>query len=440
MNNWILVFTLLVSFVVLYLIHNKMIGPSNVLVLSFLIPSILIIAYDDYFSYEISLETILIINFLIGMFSLGEWFLSERRCNLKKTPICQSPIILGKKLYYTFLLITICNTYVQYNYLMQLGALKGASSLLEAYAASRLVLVEYQNTGVIEVARPYYGIVLSLLASIVEIICLHVYILNRVVKNYNDKRLLLIIILFFLSLFFATGRYAFIPIIVHLVYLLIVFLKTKMNVALIFKKYRKTILATLFAGATVFVGLGILRSGTDDNNAADLDAKFTVTTYIAAPIIGLDIFVKDGIERSAYVGVHTFRDFYDYSRFFGVSYKRIQFHKEDFSAGKGSSNVYTGFYYWLSDFGLIGAFIYALILGLICGSYYYRKPNLLSISEIYIRSFLYYSLVMMFYDDQFNNLFSVFMIFTIIVLKYTQKRLMQNRVKVIKKKNILWKK
>lgn len=46
----------------------------------------------------------------------------------------------------------------------------------------------------------------------------------------------------------------------------------------------------------------------------------------------------------------------------------------------------------------------------------------------------------MFYDDQFNNLFSVFMIFTIIVLKYTQKRLMQNRVKVIKKKNILWKK
>lgn len=84
---------------------------------------------------------------------------------------------------------------------MQLGALKGASSLLEAYAASRLVLVEYQNTGVIEVARPYYGIVLSLLASIVEIICLHIYILNRVVKNYNDKRLLLIIILFFLSLF-----------------------------------------------------------------------------------------------------------------------------------------------------------------------------------------------------------------------------------------------
>lgn len=424
MNNLILIFTLIIAFVLLYKIHNKKFGPSNILVLSFGIPSVLIVIFSDYFSYEVSIETIVVINLLVGMFAIGEMTQSKRIVKGHASKMCYPNFVIGKRLYYVFLGIVLFNTYVQYKYLMQLGALKGASGLIEAYAASRLILVEYQNSGVIEVARSYSSILLSLVATIVEIVCVHVYVLNRVVKKYNDKRLLIVVIVYFISLFFSSGRYAFVPVIIHLAYLVIVFLEMKMQIGLILKRYRKKILAIALIGGAVFVALGMLRSGTD-GNAEELDAKFTVTTYVAAPIIGLDIYIKNGMKRAPYIGSHAFRDYYDYARLFGASYKRIQFHKEDFHAGKGSSNVYSGFYYWLSDFGLLGASFYALFLGLIVGHYYFRKPNLYSISEIYLRSFLYYALVMMFYDDQFNNLFSLFMLVTIVALNYIQRRIVK---------------
>ena len=422
MNNLILIISLLFSFTFLYLLHKKKVGPSNIFVLSFLVPSILVVIYKDYFSTDISINTILVLNILIAMFSIGEFSQSTKRKKLCKKVITMLEFHIGKKLFYIFILVIIVNLYIQYRYLMQIGSLMGASNLISAYAVSRLALVEYQNTGNIEVQMPYYGILISLIASCIEICCLHIYVYNKAFKGINDTRLIVIIALYFLSLLFSTGRAAFIPVFIHAIYVTLIFYGLKMSIRTVIKKYYKKIIVVVLLFFAVFLMLGAIRQNVDGEKNMEIDSSFTLKTYIAAPVLGLDMYINGGMQRGEYIGEHTFKDFYDYARMFGVPYKRTQFHKEDFYVGKGSSNVYTGIYYWLSDFSFLGACFYSLFLGMIVGYFYYRRSNCASIARIYLGSYLYYSLLLMFYNDQFNAIFSVLMIFKIMVIVYIQKK------------------
>lgn len=422
MTNWILVASLLYLFIFLYLLHNKSVGPSGFLVLSFLIPSVLVLFYDDYFTTYVSIDTILIVNVLIVMFSLGE--LTQSR---KKQLICNKErslpnLYIHKNVFYLFLLIVLVNFLVQYRYLMQIGTLMGASNLISAYAASRLVLVEYQNTGVIDVQMPFYGVLISIIASCVEIVCLHIYIYNRVFKRVNHNRILLIIMIYCVSLFFSTGRAAFIPVFIHAIYITLLFLTARMPIRQVLKKYYRKIIVVVMVVSSSFLLLGALRQNIDGDGDIEVDPSFTLKTYIAAPILGLDIYINNKMKPSEYIGEHTFKDYYDYARIFGAKYKRSQFHKEDFYVGKGSSNVYTGFYYWLSDFSFWGACLYSLFLGMLIGYFYYKGTNYGNIVRVYFISYLYYSLILMFYDDQFNVIFSVIMMFKIILISYMQRK------------------
>ena len=176
-----------------------------------------------------------------------------------------------------------------------------------------------------------------------------------------------------------------------------------------------------------FLTLGSFRSSIEGDEIAEIDVEWTVATYFAAPIIGLDVYISKGIKQSTYIGEHAFRDYYDYARIFGANYKRSQFHKDDFYVGKGSSNVYTGMYYWLSDFSIFGACIYAIFIGWIVGFFYRRKVNYGSIIECYFRSYIYFCLCMMFFDDQFNNIFSLFLLFKFFFIVYVQKHYINER-------------
>lgn len=421
MNNWILVISLSFLFVLLFLINNKKFGPQNLMVLSFLGPAILVVYYEDYIRYEVGLFTIFVVVLLISMFSLGV-FLQPKVKSREYLKYSNAYFVVNKKISNIFLTVVILNLFVQYRYLMQLGAIYGASNIIAAYSVARLALVDYQNTGIIDVRMPYYGIILSVFASIIGKICFHVYVYNRFVRKENDRRLLWVVIVYFMSLLFATGRAAFLPVLVHAVYVVMVILSTKMSIHKIIKKCLKQISMTVIVGIAFFSVLGAMRQNADGDYSYETDNNFTITTYFAAPILGLDVYLKKGAPRSDLFGEHAFKEFYDYARIFGASFQRSQFHKEDFYAGNISSNVFTGLYYWISDFSIFGACFYALFWGAVVGYFYRRKVSPSNIVGVYFRSLLYYSIIQMFYDDQFNSIVSFFTLFGIYIIILFQKK------------------
>ena len=433
MNNFILVLALVLLYGISYALHGKRIGPSNVLVLAFLLPALLVLYFDSYFSHQVSFITIAIISSLLCSFILGEVFsaifLNMRRSGKEKIVNFR----IGKGWYYFFLLISLSNVFVQYDYLMQVGKLFGATNIVAAYASTRLMLIEYQNTGQIEVHMPYYALLLSMLALCIEVVCFHIYVYKRVVDNVNMKRLLPVIFLYFLSLLFSTGRAAYFPVLVHAIYSLFVIFRYRYKPSNLVKKYFAKIVLGCILGGSLFLVLGALRQNTDGDDHVEINTSETIATYVAAPILGLDIYICNGMKRSNYIGEHTFRTYYDLARIFGVPYKRTQFHKADFHVGKGSSNVYTGFYYWISDFGFLGACLYSMILGVLLGYFYNRKPILHNVLEIYFRSFLYFAVLMMFFDDQFNSIFDVFLVLKLLIIYYLQ-NILQNKNFITNKK------
>lgn len=402
------------------------IGPSNILVLTFTFPLIVVLFYSSYFSYAMGYDTILILSLILITFHVFECISMKINDKLSlyscKEECNQYQVIVGKEWVILAFIIVLANFVVRYRYIMAVGAQYGATNLISSLAAARLMIIEYHNSGEADVALPYYAILLSFVAGWVNILCMHIFLYKKIILKQMDIKLGIIILIFLSSQIFSTGRASFFPIAVHTVYLLIIFLNIGDYFVQFVRKHLIKVVTTFLCASLMFLVMGSMREDKEGEGDVELPFTFVVTTYAGAPILGLDVYVRNGMKRAYYFGEHTFREFYDYARIFGVSYKRSQFHKDDFFVGKGSSNVYTGLYYWISDFSLIGAFVYSAFLGLIFGYFFSSRANLTNVAGCYIRSFFYYALILMFYDDQFNNLWGIYMLSTFCVVYFFQKK------------------
>lgn len=431
MNNWILFCWFLILFTLFYLTYHRRIGPSSIFILSLMVPLFVVLINDSYFMYEIGIESIIIITIVLVLFhsfSLIPLYYKKYKKEKRIKDVVYKVVIPKKWILIAYLIVST-NLIIKYKYIMAVGAEYGASNLISAYAATRLMLIDYANTGVADVRLPYYAIIIGLLSGCTEILCIHMALYKKIILREFDKRLWGIVIISVAALFLETGRAAFFPVIVHTVYLIIVFLDISRSIGTFVSKHLLKIASIISVGIFLFLVMGSLRQDKEGSGEIELSASNTLATYVGAPIIGLDIYIKRGIEQNDYWGEHTFREYYDWARIFGVPYKRSQFHKDDFYAGKGSSNVYTGLYYWLGDFNIWGTFIYAIFLGFIFGNIYSRKPDYGNIWECYLKSFFYFCLIMMFFDDQFNNIWSVNMVLRLSVIYYFQKKFFKMTLK-----------
>lgn len=420
--NVILLISLCFLFVLAYILHGRRIGPSNIFVLSFLIPTIVVILYEDYFNYEISSDTILIVFVILLLFVIFESIpnaIKKKQIVIQRRPVYNIP----KSYFFIGLIVIIINLWLQYRYLMEVGAYYGANNFVSAYAATRLMLVDYQNTGISVVRMPSYSIIFSVLSASIEIVGAHIFIYKRLFEKKTDLRLLIIIVLYIITLIISTSRASFFPVIIHLIYVFLICAKQLYSRTVLIKKYLFKSLILIILGCVFFLYIGALRVSSDADDIAEVDASWTVASYVGAPIIGLDLYVKKGLKRTEYFGEHSFRTYYDIARLLGIPYKRPQFHKEDFYVGKGGSNVYTGLYYWISDFSMWGAFLYAAFWGWLIGLFYQKEPSVEKITGIYVRSFFYYVLAMMFFDDQFNSIISIMMLLRLLIIYILQKKL-----------------
>lgn len=421
MNNWILFCWFLILYAIFYHTYHRRIGPSNIFIISLMVPLFVVIINDSYFMYEIGIESIIIITTVLVLFHsfslIPLYFKKKRRLN---NVVYQ--VDIPKKWILIAYIIVSMNLIIKYKYILAVGSEFGASNFISAFAATRLMLIDYANTGVADVQLPYYAIIIGLLSGCTEILFIHMALYKKIILRKFDKSLWGVVTISIASLFLDTGRAALFPVIVHAVYLTIIFLDISKSIGTFVSKHFFKLASIATLGILTFLVMGSLRQDKEGSGEIELSASKTLATYVGAPILGLDIYIKRGIEQNYYFGEHTFREYYDWARIFGVPYKRTQFHKDDFDVGKGSSNVYTGLYYWLGDFHIWGTFFYAIFLGYIFGNIYSRKADYGNIWACYLKSFFYFCLIMMFFDDQFNGIWSVIMIIRLFVIYYFQKK------------------
>lgn len=139
-----------------------------------------------------------------------------------------------------------------------------------------------------------------------------------------------------------------------------------------------------------------------ENSALDNLAK-----YIGSPIAGLDYYIKNShnFADNRHFGENTFIAIYGTLKSLGFTTADISPFLPIISFYGTKSNVYTGYYVYLKDFGYTIALLVQFVYGLFFGSiYFYIKKVRFSPLLIMCFGLLIYGMVIMFFQEAFMTL------------------------------------
>ena len=313
--------------------------------------------------------------------------------------------------------------------MLRVGTEYGVNNLFEIFSINRLNTVSLQKTGD-GIQEPLINIISMYIANSIEIICLHVILIQKLItKTKLDKCLFLTVFLYFISLLLNGGRSVIVPFIIHLFYLIIILVDKRFFKIIKHNKMKIGILTVFLVSIFILVGSLRNKNNTNINDSIEIiDLQNSLATYTASPIIGFDIYIKKGLGEYNYFGQHLFKGIYDIIRHFGVDFERDKKHQENYIYKNIESNAYIGMWHWIKDFRLLGAFIYSMILGGIFGFIHVlERKNIIrldNIIECYVIAMLYWALIMLFFGDMFRYFFSLdfvyilFIIYIILKLKF----------------------
>jgi oligosaccharide repeat unit polymerase len=175
------------------------------------------------------------------------------------------------------------------------------------------------------------------------------------------------------------------------------------------KILKKIIIIIVIVLATVFFAYGVSKFYYRLNEMSlkqILDD--TISVYVAGPLVGMQILLKNGVPTQEPKATLSF--FYRLFNAFGANmheYIRI----DKLMLGPTSSlngNVFTVFYYLIIDYGYIAAFTIFCVFGAIHGLLYKAALNKEDGFFILILTFMYYPLLMQFFDEQYITQISKF--------------------------------
>lgn len=175
------------------------------------------------------------------------------------------------------------------------------------------------------------------------------------------------------------------------------------------KKLKNIIIILAVVLATVFFAYGVSKFYYRLNEMSlkqILDD--TISVYVAGPLVGMQILLKNGVPAQEPKATLSF--FYRLFNAFGANmpeYIRI----DKLMLGPAPSlngNVFTVFYYLIIDYGYIAAFVIFCVFGAIHGLLYRAASKNGDGFFTLILIFMYYPLLMQFFDEQYLTQISKF--------------------------------
>jgi hypothetical protein len=426
---YILILLLLAMWAAAYRINRgNLISAWIISISMYIFVSAVYIAALDYFDRDITAVTVKVVITALIFFGAGEIIgrkiprltlrdpLKERR--IKGRVWLGLPLEMTSSEIVIFTLICVGVTLFKMKALM---GISGSSSLRGIFTAAREAAV----TGSVS-----YGILinqLSVLSECLAYYCSLAFFYNWIILKSRKLRLLLPVVAYFMLLICSTGRVGIIELItVMCVCGFSLYLKkNKWNPKI---SNKKIILITLFA---IILFIAIFRiTGLLTGRTQKYSFFRNISGYTAASLFGLDIVLRSETvisDTPRLFGQSVFRNIYVLLREWGFDIPQIPpFDTFYFWVG-GSSNIYTGLYKVLMDFGFTGLYLTRFLLGFI----YARLAGYLRLKKepspilLIIAGKLIYPIVMTAIGDVFTGLFSttiLYELFYLLLIDYYYKR------------------
>jgi len=163
------------------------------------------------------------------------------------------------------------------------------------------------------------------------------------------------------NIILATGRGGFISIVAAIVFDLYIVGKQSQD-----KKINKEIIRYSAILIAAFIPLFFILGSLTGKDEA-LNFNDTVSIYLGSSILCFDYFLNHGWTMPELFGFNTFRGLYGIiGRFIGGLPAQSN-HSEMVRWQEYSSNVYTSFAPYITDFGIVGSFVILIFVGLFFG-------------------------------------------------------------------------
>lgn len=353
-----------------YLVSNRNIFfPSVIVSAVFFISVLLVVLNQSQWDYKVSFQTVCFISCALILFSIGVYVGNRvgRLARYKKSTsyldknsfgieisgfnmICLSAISI---------LITISYGLHQYKLAESLGNTRGLGGVIETIRSQVLI-----NPDVFQL-----GIVLNVGIVFVRalgFVCLFMVVSSILYGKRGILKYLIPIACLVINILFATGRSAFITMVVSCLFFIYIVQKRREVL-----RFNKKMIRYTAIGVIVFFVIFRL-AGVLTGKSAILSLWDTVSIYAGSSVVCLDNFLLEMaeiIENNSLFGIKTFKGIYNLLNKLGGDFPQGSNHAEFvfWGDGKYASNVYTAFYPYLQDFGVLCTLFMQVLIGFLFG-------------------------------------------------------------------------
>ena len=309
-------------------------------------------------------------------------------------------------------IIGICCTsiaiYVNYNYIINFASAYGiGGDFFESMVKYRIITTFHYADGVL-VNAPWYRNWLMTISSCFAYLAIYIFMQKKVLCGKFDLIYCTNILLYILLSFMGGGRLEVFRVLTAAMFMWYIFYRTKQGKNFKAKKVLVKLAFIMSLISLAFIGFVFIVGRTN----ADLDFEYIIMAlfiYAGAPIFNLDIYLGNPWQQTQGIfGEITFIHLINWiGRKFEISSLVYEYDLPFLSyQNYNLGNVYTTFYAFIYDFGLIGVVVLTGIMATIC-IWLYNKVKEAKIAENNINfivicyAYLVNSLIML----PFSNMF-----------------------------------
>lgn len=422
-------------------ISRNILSPVCLVNLTFTFSSLVLAIKTPQWGYNISAFTLIVISLSLLFFNLG-YLLARRIPTVKVTNRTSLGIGNGNYLIFeisrpmSFFLSFISFIVVLCYALFLLLSVRGSGihgDFFSSLSQYRNLVVNYPDLYRIPVLL---NIGLAFLRAYSY--CCIFFIVYNMIYKYHFKRYLFAVVCHCIVILLGTGRGEIITLLSAVIFDSYAVLCMKKN-----RASNIVLLKIALRCFVIFIGLflllGILRN-------SNLDWFSLLSVYIGSPIICLDSFLNTTHVPSILLGQNTLWGFYNILRHIGIDIPFYSHHLPMIYWGGNAqfaSNIYTGFYTYISDFGLFGNFIILFFCGYVFNRVWKKYTSRNSgLMVIFYGPFWGYASIMLFITERIFSTFIslpslVLVFFGIIICKlFINVSVHENQSRIVDQKEI----
>lgn len=392
MNYVLLVLLALMAGFILWKKKGDLLSPGVLVVLVFLLSAFLLAMNTVRWNYTIRWYTAAVIIASLLLFWVGEYFGEKLMRNLASKNRCvrerigeTDPGCLEIDIRWFAALTALCvicvGAYIlhQYKLSVELGNTRG---ILGMFSVVRVGTV--RNPELAQLSIPMnLGISFTRAVGTVSLFILCQRLIH---KQKKTLRYVIPVVLMVICMLMSGGRGGLIVVVAAVIFAVYHTMYHKAgNDERIRMKQRKLLLCCIILGVVAFIaafwGFGYLIG-----HSSVLSFWDTISIYAGSPILCFDALLGGDMQiESLYFGQHTFSGLYNILRRIIPSIPVTPAHMEMVRWEGFSSNVYTSFFPYYVDFGVVGVFVMQLLVGALLGAvwYLFQKVNKKSTLIIY---------------------------------------------------------